>query len=277
MRQIAGILFLGVIFMNAENFINYLGIGCTVLGSSLFSLVSIFGKQIKFPCSSNLYKELEQHSLQILWIGKDVDKYIRWIRIHILLYIALSMSAIAVTLALVVLEESNVVFSFFFPIILISGIFVSFSEKGQGEESFSAQEKTVLIGSYVVGSSVFAIVFSTIESVESVSMQVIYFVLMLVIVFVLYQVPLTYYNERIKADGKLLFVGKFIGRATHSLVITLHNKEILDFNQEFFYPIFGDSSIVTILYPNKIGNCYIGKEQIASIFYDGEDVTKELL
>ncbi len=277
MRQIAGILFLGVIFMNAENFINYLGIGCTVLGGSLFSLLSIFGKQIKVPCSSNLYRKLEQHSLQILWIGKDVDKYLRWIRVHILLYIALMMSAVTTTLALVALEESTMALSIFFSISLIAVVLVSLSEKSQNGESFSAQEKTVLIGSYVVGSSVFAIVFSTIESVESVSMQVIYFIIMLGIVFVLYQVPLTYYNERIKMDGKLLFVGKFIGRATHSLVITLHNKEILDFNQEFFYPIFGDSSVVTILYPNKIGNCYIGKEQIASIFYDGEDVTKELL
>lgn len=277
MRQIAVILLLGVIFMNAENFINYLGIGCTVLGGSLFSLISIFGKQIKFPCSSNLYRELEQHNLRILWVGKDVDKYIRWIRVHILLYIALSMSAVAATLVLVVLEESNVVLSFFFPMILISGVFVSFSEKSQNGESFSAQEKTVLIGSYVFGSSVFTIVFSTIESVESRSMQVIYFMLILGIIFVLYQIPLTYYNERIKTNGKLLFVGKFIGRATHSLIITLHNKEILDFNQEFFYPIFGDSSVVTILYPNRIENYYVRKEQIESIFYDEKDVTKELL
>lgn len=263
--------------MNAENFINYLGIGCTVLGGSLFSLISIFGKQIKFPCSSNLYRELEQHNLRILWVGKDVDKYIRWIRVHILLYLALSMNAVAATLVLVVLEESNVVLPFFFPMILISGVFVSFSERSQNGESFSAQEKTVLIGSYVFGSSVFTIVFSTIESVESKSMQVIYFMLILGIIFVLYQIPLTYYNERIKTNGKLLFVGKFIGRATHSLIITLHNKEILNFNQEFFYPIFGDSSVVTILYPNRIENYYVGREQIESIFYDGKDVTKELM
>lgn len=231
----------------------------------------------QFPCSSNLYRELEQHSLQILWIGKDVDKYIRLIRIHILLYIALLMSTITTILSLVVLETSNVVFSLFCPILLILGVLIWVSEKSPNREFLTTQERTILIGSYVSGSCIFAVVFSTIELIESMYLQIIYFVIMAGIVFVFYRIPLTYYNEKIKTDGKLLFVGKFVGRESHTLVITLHNKEVFDFSQEFFYPIFGSSSVVTILYPDKIGNYYIGKEQIESIFYDGKDVTRELL
>lgn len=236
-----------------------------------------FDNCFRLPCSSNLYKETEQHRLQFMWVGKNIDRYIRFIRLHLALCIASLVSAIIATLTMTAVDGYKAICQIFLPIIVVVAVLAIGSEETQNGEEFSKHEYTILFGSYVLGNGIFMIVFLTIELIPSAAVQVFYFFIALTIVFTVYNIPLVRYSKKVKENGKILFIGKFIGRKSPSLVIHLRSGDVLNFNQDFFYPIFDNSSVVTLLRPNEIGNCFVGKEEIESILYDGNDVTKEFL